>query len=991
MTRASTNARDKRREVAATATTKRPGSARSQSFVLDFEDVEQELLQLTTNGAATSNNLHCKSNLYPNNGSHDEDVEEANFSRTPGTIHSKHRVRDDTELQSGMASDTNRNMEHSKSYSIPFLGPDSFLSASNYSIDNSIQSEKLQSGNINCENNEPSLVYQNLTYQDLIECNSNEIMTDGMNGRFKGQNVHVNEQSTGPVKTNGSQTKSNGKSNILDGSTDSVETEDEIKSSLMEGNLLPPNSSNLDKKEAELETDDASRKDPTNLNENLNSMTLNGVNPNDVSPDQNCANGSILPGYYFASPNMCFMNDPSNRNSVYTPSNTPAFFIQTNHAANSGSDKSSMRPIQSPIFVPFHFDAQTPLPFSDPNLDFNQNHTINNGDTNCVRPNNGRKFGATNEAAFLHPPYNHPIGFISPGHFEYYQYSNQNSLQNKNQNFHKSNYDSNIGARKGYRSSNQNGSRYNQNKDVKFQPHITAEQSEKITQSDQKTNVSIPSTYSEEFPSLSTKSRRLSSEFSSATETISIADQSLIAPQSTTSNQFEPVSNFNNEEYNQMLMAQRQNIAIQTNPASSSITSAPDNMKIPNQKNMRLIDEYRTNGPNNIHISDFISEIGGLSRDQHGSRFVQIKLEKTTAVERQAIFTCLLPEISELICDVFGNYVVQKLLEFGTLDQKRQVCKLMKGRLVELALNTYGCRVVQKAVEVLCQIGDEEDSQLKELLAELGPSTLQLIRDQNGNHVIQKCIEVVAINQQDFLLMALSGHASEVATHSFGCRVIQRLLECYASTHSSKLITPLITELLESVSTLIVNQFGNYVVQHLLKHCGVNSERTIIDEVVLKFAEYAQQKFSSNVCEACISHGTDSDRSRFIQEIFGTHFSQKNRNANSGSSSKNSISSSQLAELQLSLMKDQYANYVIQKLLEHCTKKQRDFMLSVIRTHAPILRKSVHGKHLLMKAEKMTRSHFNATSNNRNIAAGDSNPSIKKKFNGEYPDAGPEN
>ena len=47
-----------------------------------------------------------------------------------------------------------------------------------------------------------------------------------------------------------------------------------------------------------------------------------------------------------------------------------------------------------------------------------------------------------------------------------------------------------------------------------------------------------------------------------------------------------------------------------------------------------------------------------FSGDQHGSRFIQLKLETATAEEKQMFFDEIVPlSALQLIQDVFGNYV----------------------------------------------------------------------------------------------------------------------------------------------------------------------------------------------------------------------------------------------------------------------------------------------------------------------------------------------
>jgi pumilio RNA-binding family len=54
-------------------------------------------------------------------------------------------------------------------------------------------------------------------------------------------------------------------------------------------------------------------------------------------------------------------------------------------------------------------------------------------------------------------------------------------------------------------------------------------------------------------------------------------------------------------------------------------------------------------------ITGFVVEFSG---DQHGSRFIQQKLESATPEETQAVFDEIMPAHAlPLIQDVFGNYV----------------------------------------------------------------------------------------------------------------------------------------------------------------------------------------------------------------------------------------------------------------------------------------------------------------------------------------------
>jgi len=52
------------------------------------------------------------------------------------------------------------------------------------------------------------------------------------------------------------------------------------------------------------------------------------------------------------------------------------------------------------------------------------------------------------------------------------------------------------------------------------------------------------------------------------------------------------------------------------------------------------------------------------------------------------------------------------------------------------------------------------------------------------------------------------------------------------------------------------------------------------------------------------------------------------------------------------MMKDQYANYVVQKMIDVADSSQRKILMHKIRPHIHSLRKFTYGKHILAKLEK---------------------------------------
>ncbi|KAJ4958967.1 hypothetical protein NE237_026078 [Protea cynaroides] len=348
-------------------------------------------------------------------------------------------------------------------------------------------------------------------------------------------------------------------------------------------------------------------------------------------------------------------------------------------------------------------------------------------------------------------------------------------------------------------------------------------------------------------------------------------------------------------------------------------------------KTYSFLEELKSSKARRFELSDIAGRIVEFSSDQHGSRFIQQKLETCSVEEKASIFKEVLPHASKLMTDVFGNYVIQKYFEHGSPEQRKELANQLTGHILPLSLQMYGCRVIQKALEVI------ELDQKTNLVHELDGNVIKCVRDQNGNHVIQKCIECVPTEKIRFIISAFRGQVATLSTHPYGCRVIQRVLEHCTDAPQCQCI---VDEILESACALAQDQYGNYVTQHVLER-GKPCERSqIIRKLSGNIVQMSQHKFASNVVEKCLEHGAAIERELLIEEIVG----QTEGNDNL-----------------LAMMKDQFANYVVQKILEICTDKQREILLNRIGVHLHALKKYTYGKHIVARFEQLYGEEIHAS------------------------------
>lgn len=223
--------------------------------------------------------------------------------------------------------------------------------------------------------------------------------------------------------------------------------------------------------------------------------------------------------------------------------------------------------------------------------------------------------------------------------------------------------------------------------------------------------------------------------------------------------------------------------------------------------------------------------------------------------------------------------------------------------------------MVQKALESL------EYEDLCELLHEFDSYVLTCIQDQNGNHVMQKCIEIMSIKAKDaearsgevgladsmaekiqFIVDDVHANIKTLCCHPYGCRVLQRMLEhCVDHQKNSTLDQIQLVH-----KALLDDQYGNYVIQHVLQY-GREADRDSLLNIIVEnnLLKLSRQKFASNVVEKLLKYGNSSQRNAIVREMLKV--------VNEGGTTGQDGSG---CTVLLLMVRDAYANYVVQTAID---------------------------------------------------------------------------
>lgn len=326
-----------------------------------------------------------------------------------------------------------------------------------------------------------------------------------------------------------------------------------------------------------------------------------------------------------------------------------------------------------------------------------------------------------------------------------------------------------------------------------------------------------------------------------------------------------------------------------------------------------------------------------MAKDQHGCRYLQKQLEARDPEQIHLIWRETNPHIVELMTDPFGNYLCQKLLEFCNDNERTVLIQNASPSMVDIALNQHGTRALQKMIEFV-----SAPVQVELIIQALQRDVVSMIKDLNGNHVIQKCLNKLTAADAEFIFSAVGSNCIEVGTHRHGCCVLQRCIDHASGSQKSWLVA----RITDAALQLVQDPFGNYVVQYIIDLNEPLFTEPIVQNFLGQIGDLSRHKFSSNVIEKCLRCASDSSTDAMVKELL-----------NSGEMDK--------------LLRDSFGNYVVQTALEHSSYSLKPQLADMIRPLLPSIRSTPYGRRLQAKIQAYD-SHTRSTSSSGQVTPADS-------------------
>ena len=192
--------------------------------------------------------------------------------------------------------------------------------------------------------------------------------------------------------------------------------------------------------------------------------------------------------------------------------------------------------------------------------------------------------------------------------------------------------------------------------------------------------------------------------------------------------------------------------------------------------------------------------------------------------EKKIIFLGIKESIGKFCYNIYGTHVIEKILSYFEDEFTKEIIDYIYNNFIDLAYNINGICVVKKLL--LMTHKKDLHHKLKKIINE---NALNLIVHQYGNYVIQVIFENWDDNELGDILKQYKNKLLYLSKLKFSSNVIERIIE-KNKNNLDYFIKEICIE--NHLSELMLNNYGNYVIQKAIKLSSGKYQDILIREIL---------------------------------------------------------------------------------------------------------------------------------------------------------------
>ena len=320
-----------------------------------------------------------------------------------------------------------------------------------------------------------------------------------------------------------------------------------------------------------------------------------------------------------------------------------------------------------------------------------------------------------------------------------------------------------------------------------------------------------------------------------------------------------------------------------------------------------------------------------LTKTIKGSKYLQNILQTSPPkdLEVALVTKIICANYKEIMCDYYGNYFLQKFFPFCNHHQRIDILISIKSDFINIANDICGNHSLQ------CLISLQNTNEEKEIIKLYTQNNLKdLCLGGNSSHVITKIIKFFQESERQYINTFVIENLIELCIDPNGICVIKEFIYNMKSDNYIKLVLSMFEK---ETRKLTFNQFGNYVVQEVIRFYGYNYCKNIINNLIINLVEFSLSKFSSNVIDFLVQYLSKKQFWEFCNILRIIFLEEKNFKE---------------------MIKNKFSIYVIENCLELLIKINENYYINAVKNNLGYSQKNINNENNGEKEDEFSFENF---------------------------------
>lgn len=239
-----------------------------------------------------------------------------------------------------------------------------------------------------------------------------------------------------------------------------------------------------------------------------------------------------------------------------------------------------------------------------------------------------------------------------------------------------------------------------------------------------------------------------------------------------------------------------------------------------------------------VFLLNISAELPSLSVNKISTYPIQCIIESLTTLEEQSIVVnALKNDVMRLSLDLYGTHVIERILGGFEYEIVHPISTFICQNFLFLANNPNGLCVVKK--EIIVENGKNNFYNLKR---EIINNTLVLIQNPYGNYALQTAFGAWDLRDSEDIMQRFYGKCIMLSLQKYSSNVIEKCLEISSNFRLQIMNEIFMQQNSCALNLLLKNNFGNYVVQTILKYVTDKNQLNMLINSILENLEKINDK-----------------------------------------------------------------------------------------------------------------------------------------------------